>query len=104
MLRSLLIAALAAGALAPLAAPASATGFCDIRSTRDGFVALRAGPSPDARLLARMRPGDEVMLGHERSGPWQQVTYWSGRTRLAEGFARGRAGWVHSRLISQECG
>lgn len=96
---------LAACALLALSLPASATAFCSIPQTRDGFVALRAGPSPNARLLARMRPGDEVMLGIEQTGRWQQVRYWQGQSRHTDGsFARGRRGWVHGRLLGDNCG
>lgn len=88
-----------------LAAPAHATAFCNVPRTSDGFVALRAGPSADARLIARMRVGDEVMIGLERSGRWQQVTYWRGQTRHGDGgFALGRQGWMHQRFVGEECG
>lgn len=95
-------AALALNAL--IALPASATSFCNIKRTSDGFGALRAGPDANARLLARMRPGDEVMLGMNERGPWQQVTFWRGQTRHQDGgFARGQSGWVHRSLLG-ECG
>ncbi len=92
-----------------LAGPASASAFCEIKSTKDGFVALRDGPSPQARLLQRMRPGDEVLLGQDRKGPWVAVTYWRGGR-----FASGRnptgdpptaRGWMHSGLlVTDSCG
>lgn len=86
------------------AAPASATTFCGIAPTPDGFVALRAGPSPAARLLQRMRVGDEVMIGQEKSGPWVAVTWWRGDTRLTRGFKTGRKGWVNGALLDEVCG
>ncbi|MBL8589458.1 MAG: SH3 domain-containing protein [Methylobacteriaceae bacterium] len=85
-------------------APAAATEFCGLRPTSDGFVALRAGPSAQARLIARMRVGDEVMLGLDRVGPWIAVRWWRGDTRLTRGFATGRRGWVHGALLDEICG
>ena len=92
-----------------LPAPARASTFCEIRATRDGFVALRVGPGPSARLLERMKPGDEVLLGQGRQGRWVEVAYWRGGR-----FARGRnptgdpptaKGWMHEGLIADDsCG
>lgn len=103
-----------AGRIAPLAAaglvvvmtlPAAATTFCPIPKTRDGFVALRAGPSLEAKILARMRPGDEMMPTVEESGPWVKALYWHGSERLTRGFGKHRAtGWVHKSLIPELCG
>ena len=55
--------------------PANATEFCEIAKTRDGFVALRAGASPSAALIARMRPGGEAQLVGDPRGDWQEVIY-----------------------------
>jgi len=53
----------------------------------DGFLALRAGTSPDAQRLAKMTEGTLLqVLGAE--GDWRYV-------RLAD----GREGWAHSRWI-----
>jgi hypothetical protein len=101
------LAAMAAGALALnlfVALPASATSFCNIKRTADGFAALRAGPDANARILVRMRHTDEVMLGQGERGPWREVTYWRGQTRHQEGgFGRGRQGWMHRSLLG-DCG
>jgi hypothetical protein len=101
------LAAMAAGALALnlfIALPASATSFCEIKRTSDGFAALRAAPDAGARILARMRSTDEVMLGAGERGPWRQVTFWRGQSRHADGgFARGQQGWMHRSLLG-ECG
>lgn len=86
------------------ALPAHATVFCGIAPTADGFVALRAGPSASARLLARMRVGDEVMIGLDRVGPWVAVRWWPGDSRLVRGFHTGRRGWVHGALLDEVCG
>ena len=92
-----------------LAGPAHASSFCEIKATRDGFAALRAGPDPGERELERMRPGDEVMLGQERKGAWVRVTFWRGGR-----FASGRnpagdpptaVGWMHRDLLAKDsCG
>lgn len=101
------LAAMAAGAIALnlfVALPASATAFCNIKRTSDGFAALRAAPDANARILARMRYTDEVMLGQGERGPWREVTYWRGQSRHADGgFARGRPGWMHRSLLG-DCG
>lgn len=105
--RAARLAAMAAGAVALnlfIALPASATSFCNIKRTSDGFAALRAAPDANARILMRMRHTDEVMLGLGERGPWREVTYWRGQTRHeAGGFGRGRKGWVHHSLLG-ECG
>ncbi|MBL8571026.1 MAG: hypothetical protein JNK84_18295 [Phreatobacter sp.] len=101
------LAAMAAGAVALnlfIAMPASATSFCNMKRTSDGFAALRAAPDANARILVRMRHTDEVMLGLGERGPWREVTHWRGQTRHEDGgFGRGRRGWVHHSLLG-ECG
>ncbi len=84
---------------------ASATSFCPLKQTRDGFVALRSGPSPSAKLVGRMKAEDEVQLGQSRKGDWIEVIWWRGDDRLAKGFDKvaGR-GWAHRKLIADECG
>lgn len=92
-----------------LAGPASATAYCEIRPTRDGFVALRAGPGAGARLLERMRAGDEVLLGQARRGRWVEVTFWRGGRLVAGGPPEGKPptarGWMHDGLVARDsCG
>jgi hypothetical protein len=105
--RAARLAAMAVAAVALnlfVALPASATSFCEIKRTSDGFAALRAAPDAGARILARMRHTDEVMLGAGERGPWRQVTFWRGQSRHAEGgFGRGQQGWMHRSLLG-ECG
>jgi Bacterial SH3 domain len=79
---------------------AAATAYCNVLPTRDGFVALRNGPSPTARLIHRMKPGESVQLdGTEIArGGWIKVYYVGpNRSVIAEG-------WVNGRLIERECG
>ncbi len=99
------------GALAILAglaafAPqqAAATGFCNLKRSPDGFVALRAAPSPTARLIARMRAEDEVLIGLGKKGQWVEVTWWRGQDRHEKGYhAIAGKGWVNARLIEEDC-
>jgi hypothetical protein len=102
---TLLTAAFALAAMS-LGAPeqASATAFCPLKQTSDGFVALRAGPSPTARLIARMKPEDEVLIGLREKGNWVEVTWWRGQNRHDKGYHHiAGKGWVNSKLIAEEC-
>jgi len=85
--------------------PAFATAYCQLKATKDGFVALRSGPGASSKLVGRMKAEDEVLLGEGRKGDWQQVTWWRGDDRLVKGQDKvaGR-GWVHYKLIAEECG
>lgn len=94
-----LLAGVTLGAL-----PAAATAFCNIKETKDGFVALRAGPSTKARIIAKMTTDDEVLIGHRRRGKWDEVTWWRGQDRLQKGFGSSSGiGWVHRDLL-EICG
>jgi uncharacterized protein YraI len=93
---------LAATLLCALASHASATTFCEVRATSDGFVALRSGPSTSASIVARMRAGDEVLLGGERVGAWESVRWWRAQERLDGKPPRG-TGFVHHGLVA-DCG
>lgn len=85
-------------------APSHATEFCVIRKTSDGFAALRAAPSLNARLLARMKSGEEVQLAQGEQGRWREVIYWRGDDRLKKGYdAHTAKGWVDGRLL-RDCG
>jgi uncharacterized protein YgiM (DUF1202 family) len=101
----LLQAAVIAGLASIMAAETHATAFCNVKSSKDGFVALRQGPSKTARLIGRMRAGDEVMLGLQQKGRWHQVTWYKGEDRHTKGFgAISGKGWVNVALIDEECG
>jgi hypothetical protein len=87
-----------------------ATAFCNLKKTPDGFVALRAGPSPKAKLLHRMRPNDEVLPSSiEEKGAWVKVTYWrGGRFRISKepaGDPPTATGWMNKAFLDEErCG
>lgn len=80
--------------------PASATAFCEVKRTSDGFVALRAGPGASAARIWRLKPGEMVQLDRTRPSPagWRAVIYRSEDGKIE------RIGWVSARLIEQECG
>ncbi len=89
--------------------PVRASLFCELKPTRDGFVALRAGPSASAPLIQRMRPDDEVMLGERRKGTWVEVTYWRGGRFASgtrpEGDPPTARGWMNAALLKVDsCG
>jgi hypothetical protein len=105
------LAGLAAAVLATslVAAPAAATtSVCEVAETPDGFAALRASPSPEAREIARMRTGHIVVMQVDQSGEvirrgrWTKVMYWPGGDHVLPSqpaYRTGRTGWVASRLI-----
>ena len=103
-MKSALACGLLATFMACAAMPAQATEFCLIKKTTDGFAALRASPSLNAKLLARMKNGEEVQLAMGEKGRWREVIYWRGDERLSKGYAHHTAkGWVDSRLL-EDCG
>lgn len=85
--------------------PASASLFCYVKQSPDGFVALRKAPRVTASIVGRMKVGDEVQIGLGRSGNWIEVFWWHADDRLTKGFDKkaGR-GWVNRRLIESDCG
>lgn len=101
----------AATLLLLIAAPAEARYACAVKPTRDGFVALRDGPSARHTQLARMRPHELVGLLHPdtddivRQGDWLFVTWYPGTRRTADSIPKmddnaGRKGWVRDSLIN----
>jgi hypothetical protein len=96
-------------AAASIAREASATSYCEIRKTEAGFAALRAGPSGSAKLLQRMTPGDEVLLGQGKTGDWIEVTYWRGGRfhsgKNPQGDPPTAKGWMRASMIAEDsCG
>ena len=93
-----------------VASPALATEFCDIQKTPDGFIALREQPNAKGKLIARMKPGDEVMINNivaEKNG-WTRVYWFKGgrfQGQTVKGIVRADGqGWVNSKLLGDECG
>lgn len=107
MTRKTLIAGLLAAASIGVASEASATAYCSVMQTRDGFVALRAGPSASSRLIAKMRVGDEFQAHSESKGKWMKATWYRGGRFKSGGPTYdppSGCGWVHLSLIGDECG
>jgi hypothetical protein len=103
----LLSACLAGGVLLDIK-PAAATVFCDVKKTRDGFVALRSEPDSKAKLVARMRFGDEVqaITTAGNVNGWMQVIWWKGGRFKSGGphyDASSGKGWAYRKFID-ECG
>ena len=99
-----LMIGLVVGAVTCGASTSYATEFCMIRKTSDGFAALRAAPDLKAKLLARMKTGEEVQLAQGEKGRWREVIYWRGEDRLTKGYdAHTATGWVDGRLL-EDCG
>lgn len=82
---------------------ANATLFCLIPETGDGFVALRAAPSTQGRLILRMEAGDEVQIVEGGRGSWSKVRHWPGDARLAKGYAGFTEGHAARRFL-RDCG
>ncbi|MCZ8185617.1 MAG: SH3 domain-containing protein [Beijerinckiaceae bacterium] len=80
--------------------PAGATAFCEVKATRDGFVALRDAPSTGGRLIRRLKAGEMVQLDSTRPNPrgWKAVIF------RADENAKAQPGWVSAGLIERECG
>ncbi len=107
MRHHLLRAAIAAAVLTlPLAAMAEGES-CELAPQKDGFVALRDGPSPSAKLVARMDPKGAVIPRTKepgwRRGTWIKVSYWRPGIEFDEAFAKGPVGWMNEKL-HQGCG
>jgi hypothetical protein len=104
-------AAIALALLAAGGAQAEIFSACSAKATRDGFVALRDRPSPAGGLLARMRPGEivvvEVKNNHVvRSGDWLRVSHFPGEAMPNPGdpgFEKVKRGWAKDKLID-DCG
>lgn len=83
-----------------IASPAQATLFCDVKKTKDGFVAVREKPDAKSKVVYKVPFGEDVQLDSTRNeaNGWAPVIY--------SGPRRGKMipGWVRSSLIVQECG
>lgn len=82
---------------------AKASLFCLIPETADGFVALRAAPGSQSRLVLGMKAGDEVQIVESGRGSWSKVRYWPGDARLTKGYEGFTEGHVSRRFL-RDCG
>jgi uncharacterized protein YraI len=99
------MAGLALATALSVPSPARATMFCPILKSRDGFVALRAGPGTRYPVIARMKEGDEVLAvtDADRNG-WMRVHHWWGLERHDDKTRTNyRKGFVHKRYVG-DCG
>ncbi|MCZ8374619.1 MAG: SH3 domain-containing protein [Beijerinckiaceae bacterium] len=83
-----------------LSSPTHATAFCEVKATRDGFVALRDAPSTGGKLIRRLKAGEMVQLDSTRRNPrgWKAVIF------REDGEGKVQPGWVSAGLIERECG
>lgn len=110
--RQIGVGLVAASALLITASQASATDFCIVQKSANGFVALRSRPSADGALLVRAKPGEAVVIQKSAagdqivSGPWLRVMHFPDTVvpqKTDPTFKLGRAGWMHKRFVD-ECG
>lgn len=104
---------LAAFALLTAAASAAhATDVCTVQESRDGFAALRAAPSPQAKLIARAKPGEALVIQKNDKGDlieigqWLRVFHFPGEVAPDASdpeYAKGRTGWMHRGFVD-DCG
>ncbi len=103
--RSVVLAACAGAMAMAAAAPARATLYCEIASTRDGFGALREAPDRNSRMVMKVTPDLMVLLDPIRQPPanakdWLAVTVVKGEPKRNIG-----RGWLHKSLIKPDsCG
>jgi hypothetical protein len=94
-----------------IASPARAEMLlaCEIEETADGFVALRATPSPSGALIAKVKLGEIVEVRADKarkpkaSGKWWRARHYPGETMPAPNepeFKQVREGWIFSRYIA----
>ena len=94
--------------------PARAEVFyvCTVKETADGYVALRSRPSTKARLLARMKPEELLVLDRDKrgelvnSGGWLRGLHYPGETFPdvdEPEYKKVHHGWVRERLVG-DCG
>jgi hypothetical protein len=99
------LALLAAAVLvpSPAAAESKPSESCELNDqVKDGFIALRDGPSPQAKLIAKMDPKGAVIpridRGNWRRGGWILVSYWRPGIEFDEALKSGPVGWMNEKL------
>ena len=108
-LRKLVFASAALAVFAIVPQAAFARYICEIKSTKDGFVALRDKPAATGKLITRMKKGEMVGLLHPpdhekliRKGNWIYVRYVPGALFAKSNeanFDKDVPGWVNDSLI-----
>ena len=74
---------------------------CELEDTADGFVALRAGPSPKAALVMKMTPGSVIYLvikgkSREERGGWLRIVH----VTKVDGAEKKTFGWMWGKLLA----
>ena len=93
------------------AAQAEVFHICSARQTKDGYVALRAAPNKDAALVAKMVPGQMIVLDVKdykpvKRGGWVSVSWFPGEVmpdKGEDGYDKVRRGWMSHELVD-DCG
>ena len=99
LVRFVLVGAAAASTMLPAAAQNES---CELGPTADRFIALRHGPSPQAKLLVRMDPTGAVIPRTDRRrwqrGDWILVSYWKPGIDFYTALKMGPVGWMNRKL------
>ncbi len=87
----------------PAAAESKLSESCELDDqVKDGFIALRGGPSPTARIIAKMEPKGAVIPRTDRRGwrrgGWILVSYWRPGIEFDEALKSGPVGWMNEKL------
>jgi hypothetical protein len=100
--------ALAIALAATTSASAGIGNACEVKETKDGFVAVRAAPNPKGALVSKATPGQivEVVVDAKQNpvarGKWWRVRHYPGEAMPLPGepeFKDIKEGWMHSALI-----
>jgi hypothetical protein len=90
-------------AVLPAAAESKLGESCELDDqVKDGFIALRDGPSPQAKLIGKMDPKGAVIPRTDRRGwrrgGWILVSYWRPGIEFDEALKSGPVGWMNEKL------
>ncbi|HRE20766.1 MAG TPA: hypothetical protein PKW21_07010 [Rhabdaerophilum sp.] len=91
-----------------LASPGGSETDRTVARTVEGFVALRDHPSTTGREIARIRPGEAVMIEREKPSSivpegWVHVRFYPGTAfpeRWDPDYRKVRRGWIPARLAT----
>jgi hypothetical protein len=78
-----------------------------VRSTPDGFVALRARPSATSRLIYKLKPYQIVVVSisdcapNREIDPWTQVECVPEMDGDCDSQKKSISGWVNSKLLAR---
>jgi hypothetical protein len=87
-------------------ASCSSSSVSGLDENGDGFLAVRSGPGSRYRKIAELHNGDMVYVFDAR-GEWVGITYGTSDATCASiktHRIRGKAGWVHSKLLEDVAG